>query len=265
MLQLLQQRTKLSGQIGQMKRRHGAVIYVPERERELVARLARVSGGQPPARAVAAIYREIMSASRAEQGQTPIGLLAASASLVLPASQTFFGASDQFVPQKSWAEMAKGLQSGALSLALLTGADLGTLLASPRWRRDFLTRYAVRSDFSPAVPELKGLLGWRIFIVTPRPAGPPPEGDRIVILIECKSTQSAIKSLLHSMPTNPIQAVHAEQWTSRPAGPVTLVRLHLAQPMDGDIATDLLVAAGKQAGHRVSVLGIYPGTEDYGG
>ncbi len=33
MLQLLQQRIKLSGQIGRMKRRHGAVIYVPERER----------------------------------------------------------------------------------------------------------------------------------------------------------------------------------------------------------------------------------------
>ena len=35
-LKLLQQRTKLSGQIGKMKRRHGAVIYVPERERELI-------------------------------------------------------------------------------------------------------------------------------------------------------------------------------------------------------------------------------------
>ncbi len=70
MLRLLQQRTKLSGQIGQMKRRHGGVIYVPERERELVARLTRLSKGQPPARAVAALYREIMSSSRAAQGQT---------------------------------------------------------------------------------------------------------------------------------------------------------------------------------------------------
>src|SRR5476649_1952975 len=123
MLQLLQQRTKLSGQIGKMKRRHGAVIYVPERERELVARLARLSKGLPPARAVAALYREIMSSSRAAQGQTPIGVLRASAPLVLPASRACFGACDQFSPKKTWAELVKGLDSGALSLALLTGED----------------------------------------------------------------------------------------------------------------------------------------------
>jgi chorismate mutase len=60
MLQLLQQRTKLSGRIGRMKRRHGAVIYVPERERELLTRLIHLSKGTPPPRAVAALYREIL-------------------------------------------------------------------------------------------------------------------------------------------------------------------------------------------------------------
>src|SRR5271163_3903271 len=94
MLRLLQQRTKLSGQIGQMKRRHGAVVYVPERERELVARLTRLGKGLPPARAVAAIYREIMSSSRAAQGQEPIGVLRASVPVVLPASMACFGACD---------------------------------------------------------------------------------------------------------------------------------------------------------------------------
>ena len=90
MLQLLQQRTKLSSQIGRMKRRHGAVIYVPERERELVSRLTHLGKGHLSAKAVAAIYREILSSSRAAQGQTPIGLLQASASAVLPASSATF-------------------------------------------------------------------------------------------------------------------------------------------------------------------------------
>src|SRR5271156_5519032 len=102
MLQLLQQRTKLSGQIGKMKRRHGAVIYVPEREREVVARLVRLSKGRPSARAVAALYREILSSSRAAQGQAPIGLLRASASVVLPASRACFGACDQFSTRRTW-------------------------------------------------------------------------------------------------------------------------------------------------------------------
>src|ERR1700722_10027278 len=137
MLQLLQQRTKLSGRIGQMKHRHGAVIYVLERERELVARLTRLSKGRLPARAVAALYREILSSSRAAQGQAPIGLLRASAPLVLPASRACFGACDQFSPKKTWTELAEGLDTGALSLALPTGDDLMNALRTKRGRSRF--------------------------------------------------------------------------------------------------------------------------------
>src|SRR5882724_9106729 len=124
MLKLLQQRTKLSGRIGEAKRQHRAVVYAPERERELVAHLTRLSRGNPSARAVAAIYREIMSSSRATQGQAPIGLLRASSSAVIPPGRWCFGACDEFAPQKSWKEVARGLDSGALALALLTGEDL---------------------------------------------------------------------------------------------------------------------------------------------
>src|SRR5271154_7117892 len=92
MLQLLQQRTKLSGRIGKMKRRHGAVIYVPDREREVVVRLVRRSRGHPSARAVPAFSREMLSSSRAAQGQAPIGLLRAGAPVVLPAARACFGA-----------------------------------------------------------------------------------------------------------------------------------------------------------------------------
>jgi len=264
MLRLLQQRTKLSGQIGQMKRRHGAVIYVPERERELVARLTRLSKGQPPAPAVAALYREIMSSSRATQGQTPIGVFQASAPFILPASRACFGACDRFATAKTWAELANGLLTGALSLALLTGEDLAAALKSDRWRREFCSALTVVGEFTPAF-ERNVPLGRRIFIVAPGGNGASGKADRILILIECKSTLNAIKSLLHSMPDNPIHAVHTEQWAPRPTGAVTLARLKLAWPMDGVRATALMLEAGKEAGIPISILGVYPGTEDYGG
>jgi len=273
MLQLLQQRTKLSGEIGKMKRRHGAVIYVPERERELVARLTLLSKGQPSARAIAAIYREIMSSSRAAQGQAPIGLLQESASVVLPASRACFGACEHFSPRKKWGELAEHLHTGELSLALLTGDDLAAALKSERWRSEFLTRFIVTGDFSPAL-EPRVSLAERIFIVTPRRDSAVPEANRMLILIECKSTPNAVKSLLRSMPDNPIHVVHAEQLTRRPALTLresakslvpTLVRLTLAPSMDGDRATNLIMEAGTAAGLPVSILGIYPGTEDYGG
>jgi len=261
MLQLLQQRTKLSGQIGKMKRRHGAVIYVPERERELVARLTRLSKGLLQARAVAALWREILSSSRAAQGQAPIGLLQASDSLVLPASHACFGACDQFLPKKTWAELVKGLDTGALSLALLTGDDLARALQTHRWRSEFFERLTVAGDFPPVSDE-KAPLARRIFIVTPRGNGAAMEANRILILIECKSTVNAIKSLLHSMSDF---SIHAEHLTRHAQPAVALVRLTLARPVDGIHATSHLLAACKSADVPVSILGIYPSTEDYGG
>jgi chorismate mutase len=266
MLQLLQQRIKLSGQIGKMKRRHGAVIYVPERERELVARLTRLSKGRPSPQAVAALYREIMSSSRSAQGQAPIGLLPASASHVLPASLASFGACDQFSPRKTWAELVKGLDTGELSLALLTGEDLVKALQTQRHRDDFSCRLTVVGDFSPPF-DTKLPLARRIFIVTPRGKGAAMEANRILILIECKSTANAIKSLLRSMPDFSIHAEHLSQppTPARQGLAVALARLTLARPVDGIHATSHLLAACKTAGIPVSILGIYPGTEDYGG
>jgi len=263
MLQLLQQRTKLSGRIGRMKRRHRAVIYVPERERELVARLLRLSKGRPPARALAAIYREILSSSRAAQGQPPIGLLRAGASLVLPAGRACFGACDQFSPKKTWAELAKGLDTGVLSLVLLTGGDLAGALRTHRWRSEFFKRFAVVGDFSPVLGP-KASLDRRIFVVTPRGNGAFLEANRILILIECKSRVNAIKSLLHSMPDF---SIHAEQLTApgRRGLVMALARLTPTRPVDGIRATRRLLEACKSAGIPVSILGIYPGTEDYGG
>jgi chorismate mutase len=266
MLRLLQQRTRLSGRIGLMKQRHGAAIYVPDRERELVSRLTRLSKGRLPARAVAALYREIMSSSRSAQGQTPIGFLQASAPVILPASGACFGACDQFSPRKTWSELAKDLQSAALSLALLTGEDLAAALASARWRSEFLIHFRVAGDFS-APHETKAPLERRIFIVTPRAASAVSPANRILILIECKFTLNAIKSLLQSMPEIPI---HAEQLPRRASLPGRknspfLVHLTTDRSVEATHAASSLLEASKSAGIPISILGIYPGTEDYGG
>ena len=260
LLRLLQQRTKLSGQIGKMKRRHGAVIYVPGRERELVARLARLGKGQLPPRAIAALYREILSSSRAAQGQAPIGLLQASVSVVLPASRLVFGACDRFSPKTTWSALAKGLISGELSLALLTGTDLLRALQTKRWRDEFSNRLAVVANVAP-IPDAKVPLAERIFIVTPREPTPPRQAARILILIECKFTLNAIKSLLRDMPDLFIHTEHLSQRGSA----VTLALSTLGKPIDGTRATTRLVAAGQSTHLPLSILGIYPGTEDYGG
>ena len=143
---------------------------------------------------------------------------------------------------------------------MLTGTDLAAALKTKRWRSEFQSHLTIVGEFAPA-HEKKVSLAQRIFIVTPGGNGASGKADRIVILIECKSTLNAIKSLLHSMPEIHI---HAEQ-LSRKGPAVVLARLALAQPMDGVRATARVREAGQSAGLGVSILGIYPGTEDHGG
>ena len=259
MLQLLQQRTKLIGEIGRMKRRHRAVIYVPERERELVARLVRLSKGKLSSRVVSAVYREILSGSRAAQGQPPIGLLKADSDGVLLAAQRAFGACDHFVVHKTWLELAKGLQNRTLSFALVTGQDLAQALRTePPWR-EFTQHLTVAGEIRPSG---EGKTVSPIFIVTPRGNG-GAKANRIVILIECKSTQNAIKSLLRTMPE---LSLHAEPLRAKPARRgLALAQLSATRPVDGAQVGSRLVAAAKSAGLSLSILGTYMAPEDYGG
>ncbi len=261
-LKLLQQRTKLSRRIGETKRRHGAVIYVPQRERELLRRVARLSRGQLPATAVTAIYREILSSSRAAQSQPAIGLLQASTSAVLLPARWCFGACDEFRSYKGWSELVESLLKGSLVLALLTGADLGRILKAPASRRQFLKQMAVAGDFASPV-DAQVPLEQRIFIITPRAEEFVPEANRMLILIECKSSVDAVKSWFNFMSE---RSFHLEQ-APLPVGvapsraSATLVRLTLDRPRN--VLEDL--GPIQAAGVPFSVLGLYQGIEDYAG
>ena len=245
-LRLLQQRNKLSRRIGETKRRHGAVIYVPERERELLRRVDRLSNGKLPKRAALAIYREILSSSRAAQGQGPIGVLEAGAKEMVAAAHGIFGASSEFYFTRRWREIAEPLRKEKLALALLTGAELGKILGSEAERNEFAEKFEVEGDF----PDGGGKgLEERIFVVTPRRAVGAARGDRALILIECKSTGDAVKRQLKSMGKSSKQTEAPEIFqASRGRGEsVFLARLSFAKP----------VRVGSLSLDGTKVLGIY--------
>jgi len=246
-LKLLQQRNKISRRIGETKRRHGAVIYVPERERELLQRVERLSKGKLPERAAAAIFREIMSSSRAAQGQGAIGLLAAGAREIAAAAHGIFGASSGYYIGKSWRDLATRLKKEQLALALLAGAELAKILRAPAARREFAESFEVVGDFEEG--GAKGLAE-RIFVVTPRRTSGDIPGERALILIECKSTGDAVKRRFKSMGKSSIQTEMREiSRSSRGRGDaVFLVRVSSAKPR-------FLGVPPSEAG--ATVLGIY--------
>jgi chorismate mutase len=261
MLRLLQQRNKLTGEIGRLKRRHRAVIYVPERERALLARLVRLSKGRLPKNLVTAIYREILSGSRAAQGQPPIGVLRAEANKVQAAAKSIFGASDRFLAQKSWDDLFRGVRTRSLSVGLITATDLlGALRKDPSWW-DFARHLTV----AHAVPIASGTKVGTDAVLTITPPGNEAgkKADRFVILIECKSTRNAIKTLFRDMPD---LFLHDESSTMRPTRSVlSLACLHAKRPVDAARMKRRLLEASESAAVPLLVVGSYLATEDYGG
>jgi chorismate mutase len=247
LLRLLRQRNSLSGEIGQSKRRHGAEIYVPDRERELLARVAKLAEGELPTRAVTAIYREIMSSSRAAQGQPPIGLLDRSADELEARARCHFGACDDFVAVRDWRELSRRLRAGKLAVGLLTFEDLAGALRDP-----YAGGLAVLADFS----DTAGHRGLRQDVFVVKPAWPAPTGNRALILIECKPTLNAVKSRASAMSRVP-KVIHFTPLPGRGKS-LTLAAMTFRQPVTGND----LVAEGKPLG---LVLGIYTVGDAHGG
>jgi len=97
-LTLLNRRARLAARIGQTKRQDGDGVYVPGRERQVLARLAKLNQGPLPNEAVWAIYREIISASRALEQSLRIAYLGPPVTFTHLAAREHFGSQAVFVP-----------------------------------------------------------------------------------------------------------------------------------------------------------------------
>jgi chorismate mutase/prephenate dehydratase len=108
LLELLNQRADLVHEVGVLKKRDGVSIYAPEREEQLLRSLSELNErvqGRLPAAAIRAIYREIMSASFALEKGLTIAYLGPIATWSHQAAREKFGASVQYAPQSSIAEV----------------------------------------------------------------------------------------------------------------------------------------------------------------
>jgi len=92
-LRLLNQRAEAVLQVGDLKRRQGVPIYAPEREAEIFQRLTTTSTGPVTAEAINAIWREVLSASRALESPMTIAYFGPQATFTHQAALRRFGAS----------------------------------------------------------------------------------------------------------------------------------------------------------------------------
>jgi len=105
LIRLLNRRAGLAKEIGLIKGRLGREVYDPSQESRIYGRLAEMSEGELPLKALQAIYREIISASRVLQSPVTVAYFGLEASFTHLAAQSHFGSSSQFSPQPSLARV----------------------------------------------------------------------------------------------------------------------------------------------------------------
>jgi chorismate mutase/prephenate dehydratase len=98
LLELLNKRAELALEIGRHKQKTMKSFFAPERERQVLSKLLSANGGPLPNTALRAIYREIISASRALEKPVTVAYWGPPATNTHMASISKFGSSCDFIP-----------------------------------------------------------------------------------------------------------------------------------------------------------------------
>lgn len=104
-VQLLNERTRHVLEIGEIKKRQGQEIYAPHRERAVLQKVGKLNPGPITQDSLKAIYREIMSSALSLEKSLTIAYLGPEATFTHQAAKKRFGASLQYLAQKTIADV----------------------------------------------------------------------------------------------------------------------------------------------------------------
>lgn len=98
-IKLLNQRAEVVQQLAELKKRGGQRAFVPEREQAIFERLARLNQGPLGSEALEAIYREVLSTSRALERKLCIAYLGPAGTFSHQAARGYFGSACEYLPE----------------------------------------------------------------------------------------------------------------------------------------------------------------------
>jgi chorismate mutase/prephenate dehydratase len=108
----LNQRAKISQQIGQDKAKNKAGVYVSSREKEVLKRIKMLNKGPMTDEALEAVYREVMSASLSLEKSLQIAYLGPEASFTNLAAVSKFGSQVTYVSCATISEVFHKVENG---------------------------------------------------------------------------------------------------------------------------------------------------------
>jgi len=115
---LLGQRAVLAQRIGELKHAGEEPVYRPEREAEVLRKVASANAGPLPDAALAAVFREVMSACRALERALRVAYLGPAGTFSELALLRQFGSSVEALPTPSIDEAIRAAEAGAADFAI---------------------------------------------------------------------------------------------------------------------------------------------------
>ena len=158
LLALLGERYRVVSEVQRAKQRQGGVVFQPERERAQLTRLRQRNeeAGRPLAsEALEAIFREILSASRALQSPLSVAYLGPEGTFSESAARQQFGSAAKFLPVSAISEVFRTVERGEATFGVvpienstegMVGPTLDALIQSPLQivaERQLLIRHAL--------------------------------------------------------------------------------------------------------------------------
>lgn len=155
---LLGERYRVVQQVQEAKKRDGGVVFQPERERSQMRRLHRLNekdGAQVKPEALDAIFREILSASRALQTAVSVAYLGPAGTFSERAAIEQFGSAAELLPVASISEVFRVVERGQATFGVvpienstegMVGPTLDAFVQSPLQivaERQLLIRHAL--------------------------------------------------------------------------------------------------------------------------
>lgn len=118
-VELLNKRARISKRVGRLKAGSGDPVFKPAREKKLLDRLTAMNPGPLPNDHLRAIYREIMSSSRALQRPQRIVYLGPEGTFSHLAAMEYLGQSVDYVPKQGFEAVFAAVSRGEADLGVI--------------------------------------------------------------------------------------------------------------------------------------------------
>lgn len=213
LLLLLNQRAKIVQKVGELKQREGLPIYVPAREEQLLRNLVEQSKGPLSVESIRAIYREIVSASRAVEKEVVIACIGPEGGLTHQAARSRFGSSVKYVFFREASDVFDRVSKNEADCGVIP-IETSELRLAARSLDDLTeTELNVCADITLQAQSKDGE-GTGRFLVLGRTFNPPSGFDRTLIALRVEDKPGALVSALEPFKEHSINLSHL---ASRPA------------------------------------------------